>query len=303
MVMRHTGTYAQPSPRRNRERADHLTGRPSLPAKLGLGASQVALHGCLAREVDPALAVDLDHHNHDLVTDRNSVLDGRDVVVGQLADPDQAFFTGQDLDETAEAHDPGDLAQVKSADLDLASERLDPLDRLARAVARHCSDLNRAVILDADLGAGFLLDLADHGAALADDVADLLGVDLYRDDARREAAHLRTAGRNDSVHLVEDRHPGGVSLFQALADDGLADALGLDVHLQCRDALAGAGHLEVHIAEGVFLAENIGKDNETTVRLGDEAHRSAGNGSLDRHAGVHEGEARTAGRGHRSRAV
>src|SRR5450759_5230888 len=167
MVMRHTGTYAQPSPRRNRERADHLTGRPSLPAKLGLGASQVALHGCLAREVDPALAVDLDHHNHDLVADRDNVLDGRDVVVGQLADPDQAFLAGQDLDETAEAHDPGDLAQVEPADLYVAGERLDPLDGLAGVLARHCRDLDRAVVLDVDLGAGFLLDLADHGATLA----------------------------------------------------------------------------------------------------------------------------------------
>ena len=53
---------------------------------------------------------------------------------------------------------------------------------------------------------------------------------------------------------------------KALADDGLADALDLDVHLQGRDALAGAGHLEVHVAEGIFLAEDVGQDNELAVR-------------------------------------
>ena len=53
------------------------------------------------------------------------------VVVGQLADADEALLAGQDLDEGAEAHDAGDLAQVQRADLDLAGERLDPLDRLA----------------------------------------------------------------------------------------------------------------------------------------------------------------------------
>ena len=37
--------------------------------------------------------------------------------------------------------------------------------------------------------------------------------------------------------------------------------------------------------------------------LGDEAHRGATDGSLDRHAGVHEGEAGAAGRGHRGGAV
>src|ERR1035437_1989593 len=303
MVMQHTGAHAQLTPHRKEERADRLAGRHSCTAKLGLGPGQVALHGCLAREVDPALAVDLDHHNHDLVADRDNVLDGRDVVVGQLADPDQALFAGQDLDEAAEAHDPGDLAQVQSADLDLASDRLDPLDRLARAIALRCSDLDRAVILNADLGAGLLLDLADHGAALADDVADLLRVDLDGDDARREAAHIRTAGRDDRVHLVEDGHPRGVGLYEALADDCLADALDLDVHLQCRDALAGAGHLEVHVAEGIFLAKNVGQDDEAAVRLADEAHRGATNGGFDRYARIHKGETGAAGRRHRGGAI
>src|SRR5450759_268859 len=290
-------------PHRYGKRADRLTGRPSCAAKLGLGASQVALHGRLAREVDPALAVDLDHHNHDLVADRDNVLDGRDVVVGQLADPDQTFLAGKDLDEAAEAHDPGYFAQVEPADLDLASQRLDPLDRLARVLTRHCCDLDRAVVLDVDLGAGFLLDLADHGATLADDVADLLGVDLDGDDARRVVAHLRAAGRDDRVHLVEDCHPRGVGLLQTLANDRFADALDLDVHLECRYALAGAGHLEVHVAEGILFAENVGQDNEATVRLTDETHRRATNGGFDRHARIHEGEAGTAGRRHRGGAI
>ena len=58
-------------------------------------------------------------------------------------------------------------------------------------------------------------------------------------------------------------------LLETLADDRLADALDLDVHLQRRDALAGAGHLEVHVAEGVFLAEDVRQDDELAVRLGD----------------------------------
>src|ERR1035437_4089102 len=187
--------------------------------------------------VDPALAVDRAHHNHDLVPDRDNVLDGRDVVVGQLADPDQAFLAGQDLDEAAEAHDPGDLAQVEPADLYVAGERLDPLDGLAGVLARHCRDLDRAVVLDVDLGAGFLLDLADHGATLADDVADLLGVDLDGDDARRVVAHLRAAGRDDRVHLVEDRHPRGVGLFPGLGEECFAHGPCPYLHLVGRYAL------------------------------------------------------------------
>src|SRR4029077_18277657 len=104
-------------------------------------------------------------------------------------DAHEAFLARQDLDEGAEAHDPGDLAQVQGADLDVAGEALDPGDRLARVLAAHRGDLDGAVVLDVDLGAGLLLDLADHRATLADDLADLLGVDLDRRDPWREVAH------------------------------------------------------------------------------------------------------------------
>src|SRR2546426_4958986 len=92
---------------------------------------EVALHGRLARQVDPALAVDFGDDHHDLVADGHDVLDGRHVVVGELADPDEALLARQDAVEGAEAHDPGDLAEVERPDLDLASQALDPLDRLA----------------------------------------------------------------------------------------------------------------------------------------------------------------------------
>ena len=42
-------------------------------------------------------------------------------------------------------------------------------------------DVDGAVVLDVDLGAGLGGDLLDDGAALADDLADLVGVDLHGD--------------------------------------------------------------------------------------------------------------------------
>src|SRR5687768_6258135 len=260
---------------------------------------EVALHGRLAGEVDPALAIDLDHDHHHLVADGHDVLDGGHVVVGELADADEAFLARQDLDEGAEAHDPGDLAQVEGTDLDLAGEALDPLDRLARVLARDRGDFDGAVVLDVDLGGGLFLDLADHRSTLADDLADLLGVDLDRDDARCEVAHLGPNLGEDLGHLVEDRETGGEGLLEAVTDDRLADALDLDVHLQGGDAVPRSGHLEVHVTDRVLLAEDVGQDDERPVGLGDEAHRRTGDRCQDRHAGVHEGEGGTAGRGHR----
>src|SRR5690348_1211742 len=157
-----------------------------LDARLG----QVALHCRLARQVDATLAIDLGHDDHDLVADRYDVLDRGHVVVGELADAHQAFLAGQDLDESAEAHDPGDLAEIQTADLNLAGDAFDHVDRSLGLLAVDGSDLDGAVVLDVDLGAGVFLDLADRGTTLADDVADLLRVDLDRDDARGVSAHL-----------------------------------------------------------------------------------------------------------------
>jgi hypothetical protein len=52
------------------------------------------------------------------------------------------------------------------------------------------------------------------------------------------------------------------------------------------DALGGAGHLEVHITEMVFIAENVGQDRHA-VRILDQAHGDAGDRPRDRHAGIH----------------
>ncbi|MEJ7697937.1 MAG: hypothetical protein WKF78_15295 [Candidatus Limnocylindrales bacterium] len=83
------------------------------------------------------------------------------------------------------------------------------------------------------------------------------------------------------------------------ADDRLADALDLDVHLQGGHTVPRTGHLEVHVADRVLLAEDVGQDHERAVRLADQAHRGTGDGCLDRHTGIHEREGGPAGRGHR----
>src|SRR5439155_13746503 len=107
---------------------------------------EVALHRRLAREIDAALAVDLGHDDHDLVANGHDVLDRGHVVVGQLTDANEAFLAWQDLDERAEAHDPGHLAQVEGTDLDVTGEALDPLDGLARVLARDGGNLDGAVV-------------------------------------------------------------------------------------------------------------------------------------------------------------
>ena len=60
----------------------------------------------------------------------------------------------------------------------------------------------------------------------------------------------------------------------------------------------GAGDLEVHVAEVILRALDVGQD-DVVVALLDEAHRDAGDRRDDRHARVHQRERRAADRTHR----
>ena len=62
---------------------------------------------------------------------------------------------------------------------------------------------------------------------------------------------------------------------ERVAQDLERDARDLDVHLQGGDALLGAGDLEVHVAEVVLDAGDVGED-DVVVALLDQAHRDAG---------------------------
>ena len=81
------------------------------------------------------------------------------------------------------------------------------------------------------------------------------------------------------------RRPSG--LRQRRGHDLARDAEDLDVHLQRSHAVGRAGDLEVHVAEMVLVAEDVGEHHEGLVFL-DEAHRHTGDRGLGRHAGVHQ---------------
>ena len=104
------------------------------------------------------------------------------------------------------------------------------------------------------------------------------------------------------VHLAEDVQAAFAGLRQRRGHDLARDAEDLDVHLQRGDAVRRAGHLEVHVAEVILVAEDVGQHGEAVVFF-DQAHRDAGDGGLGRHAGVHQRQARAADARHRARAV
>ena len=45
------------------------------------------------------------------------------------------------------------------------------------------------------------------------------------------------------------------------------DALDLDVHLQGRDTVGGTRHLEVHVAQVIFVTQDVGQHGEAVASL------------------------------------
>jgi hypothetical protein len=82
-----------------------------------------------------------------------------------------------------------------------------------------------------------------------------------------------------------------LGLLQCLLHDLFGDAFDLDVHLQGGDALSGTGDLEVHVAQVIFVTQDVGQDDEALAFL-DQTHGDTRHRRLDRHAGVHQGQRR-----------
>src|SRR5664280_288981 len=160
-------------------------------------------------QTDPiARLVDLDDLDRDRVAATHDVVDLVDpLAAAELGDVDQSVDALLELDEGAEVGRLDHLAGDDVADLDVLAHRDDALgDRLA-CLHVGGGDVDRAVVFDVDLHAELFAEPLEGLAALTDDEADLVGVDLDREDARRERRQLGARLRQRGEHLVEDEEP------------------------------------------------------------------------------------------------
>src|SRR5262249_44019279 len=215
----------------------------------------------------------------------------------------QAVAPRRDLDEGPEVLDRGHLALVDLADADLLGQGVHVGQGGLGAGGVHVRDVDRAVVLDVQLGAGLLLDGLDGLAAGADQQADLVGVDLGGQEARGVVGDLDARlAQGRAEHVAEDVAARLAGLLQRVADDLLADAVGLQVELDAGDAAAGAGDLEVHVAVVVLVAHDVGQE-DVLLALLDQADGDAGHRVGDGHAGVHQRQRAAADRRHARGAV
>src|SRR5690606_782034 len=156
------------------------------------------------RQADLAALVDLEHLDLDLLALADDVGRLLDPLVPHLGHVDETVLAAHEVHERPEVDDVDHLARVDPADLGLLDDAEDPLlGRLDLAQVRR-ADLDHALVVDVDLGAGLGDDLADHLAAGADDVADLRLVDRDRLDPRRVRRKLGAGRAQRLGHLAED---------------------------------------------------------------------------------------------------
>src|SRR5579859_2688853 len=200
-----------------------------------------------------AAVVDLADLDLDLVADLDHVVNVLDahaaVQLAYLGDVQQPVLARQQRHEGAERGGLHHCPQEALADLGNVRVR-DRVDRrpggLRRGAVRR-ADVDRAVVLNRDLRARFLLDRVDHLALRPDDLADLVDGDLDRDDPGSVLAHVRR--RADRLaHHAEYRQPRVARLGQRAREHRRRYPVELGVELQRRDDVLSPGDLEVHVA-------------------------------------------------------
>ena len=214
----------------------------------------------------------------------------------------QRFHVGQNLDDAADFENLAHLALVVLAKLGTLIVVAQHLDGLGKGLGGGGEDGNLAGVVDVDGRAGGGGNGFDVLAAGADDETDDLRIDVDFLVLRGVRGKLGAGLVDDFGHFAEDVQAAFMGLAHGGAHDVSGKAFDLDVHLDAGHAFGCTGHLEVHVAHGVLIAEDVGEDDEVIAFL-DEAHGHAGHGSADRHAGVHEGQAAAAHSGHGGRAV
>ena len=187
----------------------------------------------------------------------------------QFGDVNQAIGARHDFDKRAEIGDTTDEAVVHFADFGFFDDRLDACHcGLGRHRRIDRGDEHGAVIGDVDLSAGLFDDATDDLAAGANHLADLRRIDLQDDNPRSVIGELFAMFGNRGVHIIENLQSSDCAPCRAPVRivSISRPVILISIWMEVTPA-GGAGDLEVHIAEMIFIAEDVGQDDDFVVSL------------------------------------
>ena len=98
-----------------------------------------------------------------------------------------------------------------------------------------------------------------------------------------------------AIEDVEDRETCVACLAKCRCEHLGRDAIELRVELNSGHELAGTCNLEVHVAQGILGAKNVGEGNVALLAVnlfGHETHGNTGDGGAERHTGVQQRQGR-----------
>ncbi len=221
---------------------------------------------------------------------------------------EEAVAVGHELNEGAEVEDRAHLAGVGLALFGELHDGVDEAEGAVDGVLVGRGHLDVAVVVDLvdrHGGARSLLDTLDHLSARADHSADQLLGDGHGDDAGHIGLVVLAGGGDGLLDDVEDMEAAVACLVEGALKHFIRQSVDLDVHLGGGDTVAGAGHLEVHVAEVILVAEDIGEHCIFGVGagVGDKTHGDTCHRLLHLHAGVEERQGACTHGGHRRGAV
>ena len=167
-------------------------------------------------------------------------------------------------------------------------------------------DTGATITIDEIDGGGprVFLHLLDNLSARANDSANELLGNIELLDARNLRLQFRTRLSNSVGDAVQNVLTTGFGLHQGLLQNIERQTVTLDIHLGSSQTILRTSGLEVHIAQVVLIAEDIG-EHGILVFTGvlDETHGDSADGLLDGHTGIHQCEGTSADGSHRAGTV
>ena len=164
---------------------------------------------------------------------------------------------------------------------------------MLHGLTRCGRDIYGPIVLDIDLGAALLLNLANHLATWPNDGANLFWIDLDRLDARGIFRQSLARSVYRIEHLFHNVHTAFAGLLQRPGHDFVRDAFDFDVHLEGGNAVGGSRDLEVHVTQCIFDALDVTQYRPLTAALtfsSDQSHSHASDRCMNGYAGIHQSE-------------
>mmetsp|Transcript_6919 Transcript_6919/g.14939 ORF Transcript_6919/g.14939 Transcript_6919/m.14939 type:complete len:539 (+) Transcript_6919:284-1900(+) len=167
------------------------------------------------------------------------------------------------------------------------------------------------VPIDVDVGESEVGDdFGDGGPFGSDDPSDLAHFHLHGGDLGHGVRQRRADAGTGGLHLIENVESSPAGLFEGAFHGGHGEPFALDVQLKGADAVAVAGHLEVHGAEGVLRPGDVAENDGGFVHVDGlflfgkkQPHGDPSDVSRDGDPGVHQGQAASADGGHAGASV